>query len=317
MTLLGELHDLSWDFICFSETRRLSSDVIIAGGHRLISSLSAPMASGTSILMHKRFDKSVLKVHIVSDRVMAVDLKFGGKRIRLISVYVPYSGYPWEQFISVMDDLSSLCMQGQDHGMHLIIGGDFNLCLGVGARGQVFGDLCYSFSLIVANGAGLDSTASNWTKRGTDGALRRIDFILHSTGLDSLSASACNDIDLGSDHRCVKASIRLSRPQKQLRGNLRKKGWIPHLDREGAPSQFHHRLDSLLLLDPDQPMTSISNITYEAAQSGGDVDKGPSGLRRPEKSQELIDLIHARKSTTSPIERRNVRIQSKDTHEWN
>ena len=38
--LLSELNLISWDIVCFSETRRLSGDAILHGGHRLISSFS-------------------------------------------------------------------------------------------------------------------------------------------------------------------------------------------------------------------------------------------------------------------------------------
>ena len=91
--------------------------------------------------------------------------------------------------------------------MNIIIGGDFNLCLDVGRRGTSMTDLCQQFRLTVANGSGLSSAAANWTFRSTLGVLRRIDYILYSPGISCENALATWDLDLGSDHRSVKASF--------------------------------------------------------------------------------------------------------------
>ena len=47
--LLSELSLLQWHFVCFSETRCLSDDVILHGGHRLITNLESKKASGVGI----------------------------------------------------------------------------------------------------------------------------------------------------------------------------------------------------------------------------------------------------------------------------
>lgn len=45
-TLLAELGSQTWDFVCFSETRCLIQDVILQGGHRLITNLAIAGSSG-------------------------------------------------------------------------------------------------------------------------------------------------------------------------------------------------------------------------------------------------------------------------------
>ena len=84
--LLCELNDISWSVVAFSETRRLSSDVHLHGGHRLISSLSIASASGVVVLLHKNLFKQVSQIIYVNGRVMAVDLRSQGKVIRFIAV---------------------------------------------------------------------------------------------------------------------------------------------------------------------------------------------------------------------------------------
>ena len=55
-------------------------DAIIQGGHRLICfhpDIGNVPASGVAILIHEKFVKSVKKKHLISDRLMAVDLLLG------------------------------------------------------------------------------------------------------------------------------------------------------------------------------------------------------------------------------------------------
>ena len=80
IALLSELSALQWDFICFSETRCLTEDTLFHGGHRLITSLQSPAASGVAILVHSDYVKYIIRKHMVSDRVMAIDVKIGTKK---------------------------------------------------------------------------------------------------------------------------------------------------------------------------------------------------------------------------------------------
>ena len=105
IALLSELAVLQWDFICFSETRCLTEDTLLHGGHRLITSLESPAASGVAILVHSDCVKYIIRKHMVSDRVMAIDVKIGTKKIRIISVYMPHAGYSFAEFEKCMEDI--------------------------------------------------------------------------------------------------------------------------------------------------------------------------------------------------------------------
>lgn len=90
---MAELLFLEWDFICFSETRCTTRDIILEGGHRLITNLSTPAASGTTILINERFVKKIIRIIPISDRVLGLDVRIGKKILRIIAVYVPHAGY--------------------------------------------------------------------------------------------------------------------------------------------------------------------------------------------------------------------------------
>ena len=44
--------DLAWNVICFSETRAATDDVILSGGHRLISELDSCRFAGVAVFPH-------------------------------------------------------------------------------------------------------------------------------------------------------------------------------------------------------------------------------------------------------------------------
>ena len=108
LCLLGKLSELSWGLCCFTETRLLSTDIILHGGLRSIGSLSSAGASGVAILIHVKYVKLVNKVIRISDRVLAVDVRIGRKHSRIMSVYLPHAGYSWTDFTDRMEQTSSL-----------------------------------------------------------------------------------------------------------------------------------------------------------------------------------------------------------------
>ena len=90
--LLGELSMITWDIICFSETRLETRDEFIEGKHRLISSNdknAKTSATGVAILVHRRWTGQIKKKICLHDRVMAVDLKLPRRLVRILAVFLP------------------------------------------------------------------------------------------------------------------------------------------------------------------------------------------------------------------------------------
>ena len=95
------------------------------------------------------------------------------------------------------------------HNYRIIIGGDFNTQCDVGDRGRKLHELCDAFQLDILNNAGTGRNDSHWTFRSCLGVFRRIDFILASNTPDSQSCDPSDDINMGSDHRSVKAILNI------------------------------------------------------------------------------------------------------------
>ena len=153
------------------------------------------------------FCKAHYEITYKSDRAMAVDLDIEGRKIRIIAAYVPHGGYGWTDFEDTMEEISELVLDAQRYGRKVIIGGDFNLSLHTGHRGNFMTTFCAEHSLVISNGTGPADTSENWTFRSRLGALRRIDYIVYGAGLSCLNSRAIDDLDLGSDHRCVQAGM--------------------------------------------------------------------------------------------------------------
>ena len=75
--MLSELHDMTWDFVCFSETRAAAAECELHGNHKLISHRGEGYG-GVSVLIHSSWADHVVAKRSYGDRVLAVRLLKGG-----------------------------------------------------------------------------------------------------------------------------------------------------------------------------------------------------------------------------------------------
>ena len=189
------------------------------GGHRLVCSNDASTrspASGVVILVKRQWTSGIKKVICLNDRVMALDLIISQKTIRLISVYLPHNGYERKYFQDIFTDIEILVTDAIDKGYQIILGGDFNLSLDRGYRGQVMEEFRSAFSLDIANGVSMENDPSMWTWKSSAGECPGLDYILHSRSLRSLDTSSNLELDMGSDHRSVSTSIQFIRSKQNF-----------------------------------------------------------------------------------------------------
>ena len=297
---------MEWHVICFSETRAITQDVIFSGGHRLISSYgdASNAASGTAILTHQKFTRFVKHKIIINDRIIAIDMKFRQKTIRIISIYMSHAGYAWSDFVYGFDQISILICEAIARKYGILLAGDFKPVLDYGVRGNFLNDFCAQFGLTICNRNGRDADEENWTFSNSMGVKRRVDFILCSAISVSESTRTGNFLDLGSDHRCVENSFDFTIPQTHYtlkKHNL--KNWRPELNSENQPETYHRNLDKQILATSDYSLKNIGNICKEAALQTNSIDDNLN-IRRPERSEELRDLIRRRHVCRNAEERR-------------
>ena len=144
---------------------------------------------------------------------MAIDLKLGNHIIRMISIYMPHAGYDQSHgfgyFESIIDQLHGLLHEAKRLHYRIVIGGDFNLVVANNRRADLLLDLVHAFDLVIGDDPQLHIDDSSWTHSHPIYGRRQIDFILFPRNFIVDECHASEILDLGSDHRAVRAQLHL------------------------------------------------------------------------------------------------------------
>ena len=114
---------------------------------------------------------------------MYVDVQIG-KKDRIIAAYAPHAGCSEQDFANFFEQLHSALHGAYEDGRNAILGGDLNLQIDVGKRGEQFANICSGFGLLITNDDGHhDPLVDTGTFSSSMGIKRRIDFIVSSRSL--------------------------------------------------------------------------------------------------------------------------------------
>ena len=181
------------------------------GGHVLYSSLDDNQFVGVGILVHVKHIKKSMRVHVISGRVLGLDVCINGTTFRAVATYLPHCGYDVEYFDETFDQIRCLVDQGQKKRRKI------NTQINVGYRGMQLYSFVNSFGLCIANNSDIPWDMQ-WTSESSMGTKRKIDYIFVSACLEILSAHGSKEINLGSEHRAVKSILRIQTlPRKRTR----------------------------------------------------------------------------------------------------
>ena len=78
--MLLELPTDTWDAICFCETRAAAADLLLSGGHRLITH-KGESYGGVAVLVHTKFADHIFDKRSFGDRVLAVRVRKNGTKL--------------------------------------------------------------------------------------------------------------------------------------------------------------------------------------------------------------------------------------------
>ena len=87
-------------------------------------------------MVNKLWVPFIVRVVRVSDRMVFIDIRIAVCTYRFISVYFPHVGYSIEDYEICFNDLRTNVIMGQRLGMKCMVGGDFNIELNRGWRGD-------------------------------------------------------------------------------------------------------------------------------------------------------------------------------------
>ena len=277
--------------ILFSETRAKEQVRVLDGGHMLYTVLGDNPAAGVAILLHAKHVRPNNKLRRYSDRVAALAFRVHGRKLRAIAVYMPHASYTEELLGDTYDQLRAALARARRANCRPIVGGDFNAALGVGRRGALLHDFAADHELVIANASVQRQWADTWAFESSMGVRRRIDYILVDARLDVMDAIATHDLDLGSDHRAVRAEVRFAPRRPRIKATRpRQRGWQPHLDTNGRPSEYHHALDEQLQSIPANSMRHLEQALLNAASRTGTVPNAQAGMCKPWLTARVLEL---------------------------
>ena len=323
--LLEELKYVQWDAILLNETWRVEprEEWDTEEGHRFFATGCPQGRRGVAVLLHRRWKRNVINVERISERLMYIDLRtWIGKTLRLIPAYFPDSTYPDEQVHVVYDALAEVLRSGKKEKACVLVGADMNAVLGddrtsgryssmgkwaIGsqnARGQWAATWTSSQHLHVLNSRFKKGPEKLFTYTAPSGERKQLDYFLGDKYLmrNVMDVEATQDIDLGSDHNCLKLRILLRKDTRPSTSTKRSKkptkmaAWPPHdvlVYRETLEEQFSntHLLNSL---------ADKCEQIQEAIKKAMDFDKEDVQVQaRAEPPSLLRELIEKRKALGS------------------
>ena len=224
--MVSELEGYRWDAILLSETWRHEQAAIWETHHKHIFMRSGKFDNkhGVGIMLNKRWRQRIIDTEYINERAITTTIVVNRRHIKLLSVYFShprYADHHSEKMYKTIEKHMANCNKYIP-----IIGGDFNAELGPGKgterksvggytlnEGNKRGDWLKSLLMLQ------DCTALNTMFRKTpqkqstftspQGNEKRIDYILTKRRyLKHIKDAEANDmIHMGSNHRCVMATI--------------------------------------------------------------------------------------------------------------
>ena len=151
-------------------------------------------------------------------------------------------------------------------------------------------------SFFLANRAQHDDS---WTFCSSSGVKRQIDFIMHSSNINSSDAAPTTSLDMGSDHRAVRCRVQVPpitrRPRRKTCG-LR--GWLPD-----NPSSYHAILrDKLQQKQPDNILDLEDVVIASAMEVNAPSCRAPD-LEEPWANDNFQLLLRRRRDCKTVAER--------------
>ena len=317
------------DILAIQEHRFYHSDVSLqyhsAGSYQLITSSATKNTSGSTIggvgfLVSSRVSENLVSVEPISPRIIVLELQ-GNPKSTIICAYSPHNSSPIEDMDTFYADLRSVLSNVPAHNILAVLG-DFNAKIGpdvqkfsynesTNRNGELLTDLMDEYNLFCSNCSFMKPKSRLWTFEYPNGARAQLDYILfrkkwRNSNKDSRSYSSFSSI--GSDHRVVSATIKLSlrsskrsKPHPMKCIDWRKVGPDKNLSHQFA-AEVKNRFDALhndITQDNiDESYTTLSKLTQEVAEEmlpkkAKSCKHQPSTEACVEQAREKLKLISA------------------------
>ena len=285
------------DIIAIQEHRFFHPDDSLkyqsVGSYQLITSSATKNTSGSTVggvgfLLSSRASENLVNVESISSRILVLELH-GNPKSTIICAYSPHNSSSIEDMNAFYADLRSVLSNVPAHNILAVLG-DFNAKLGpdvqkftfnetTNRNGELLIDLVDEYNLFCSNCSFMKPKSRLWTFEYPNGARAQLDYIFfrkkwRNSIKDSRSYSSFSSI--GSDHRIVSATIKLSlRSSKRSKPHPMKTiDWrkvaqdkiLSHQFAVEVKNRFELLHDEINQDNVDESYTSLSKLTQEVAK---------------------------------------------------
>lgn len=225
--------DIGFDLFGVSETWRTGSECLKLGSGYVFYGSGhdgrKDAKTGVGFYVSQAMQSQVESVSCVSDRIIQIVVKLEGRnKVRVTQVYAPHTGYSDDEYDEFLEELSG-SLTGKYR--HDLIIGDFNaivgqpkepevccgnFCLGNrNGRGETLVDFCNLSNMTIMNSLFKKRAKRRWTWRSPNASTtNEIDYVLSANKLSVKDVSVLQRPNVGSDHRILRATLRVLRSHK-------------------------------------------------------------------------------------------------------
>lgn len=317
------LREIKYDVIGLSETRRSGSKIEEYENCILCHTGDTPGKYGVGFLIKKHHKESIESFIGISERIALLNINIQGYKISIIQIYAPTTASTEEEINNFYINLNKAIGQAQKD---YIIMGDANAKIGQpkkdeylitkmngygerNQRGQRLIDFALENKLSILNTFFKKKSNRKWTWRSPNGKHRNeIDYIL-SNRPDMFQNLEVLNLNFPSDHRPVRATIKLSKQKKDRTrfGNYRNSA----LENEGEKTKYKECIKSHLpeLIDWQENTTvqtyyeKLIQVITQSLQSARSTKETTNKRRKilSERTETLIkrrQILHNTKNKT-------------------
>ena len=244
--LVEELGNIKWHVVGLCETKRRGEGLReLSGGSWIYETgktEESPNAKGLALTPNKqKLHWLCRKLWKNSDRIISCKIKLHGKTsLQIIQVYAPTCDHDSETAELFYEELEKAI--DKKACSHHIVLGDFNAKIGVrntndkmkctgpfgtgnrNERGERLLDFAEESNLVVTNSLFFKAANRYWTWEAPGGVTKnQIDFILSSDRKIVQNCEVIAKVDIGSDHRMVRARVEIDKKTNETKKNSKTK----------------------------------------------------------------------------------------------
>lgn len=296
------LEEIQWDIFGISEVRREHEKLIeLKNGCILYHTSSNKSIGGVGFLINKSMKKYINNYMSISDRVAALDLTIGTRKMRIIQVYAPTATNSSDEDIEKFySQISEAYPDSQSQEVYII--GDFNSHIGKrqecenhimgpyyygqrNDRGERLVLFCQEFGLKITNSLFKARQGKMWTWLSPDGSQHQIDFILANNTRTLKNVKVLTKFKINSDHRPVIACLYTKQPRRVKSHPRRIMHFSPlEKHKEQIKSTMHGENNKSMQTMYDQ----LENLLQQLQEELKVEDKKPLNTIFTEETKKLI-----------------------------